>query len=107
MPCDAIRQTSVDLTVASPGLLATALRDLGLTATASGSMVSFAGTLKNGTYLNGYYSNSRLTLYGDMDTAPVVNTIKKAYSHAAVKQQAKKYGWTLKQTGDTYVVTKR
>jgi hypothetical protein len=36
-----------------------------------------------------------------------VSELKQAYSSQLVLSQARKYGWTVKQTGNKYVVVKR
>lgn len=104
MPCDQVARTSVKLDVASITHLAVALKTLGLRVAISGQSLSFAGTTAAGEYVTGSYSPGRLvTSGGTLD----VNAVKRAYTHAAVQDKAKKYGWKLIRQGDTYVAQKR
>ena len=93
MPCDQIRQTSVDLSALGKidlGLLAAAFRDLGLGGEVQmGKVIS----LDRGSY---DAVTGKLQVYG---IAPSMDTIKRAYSAQVVKVTAKRFGWQIKQVG--------
>ena len=101
MPCDSIVLATVVLKCENLELLKAALEARGYTVylNAERKMMSFRNDFQSGSF-----ANDRLTVPDTFD----VNAIKRQYSHLVVQQQARKRGWTLKQTGDNkYVVTRR
>jgi len=104
MPCDTISTNTVDLSSLgklSPELVLAALKALGHTNAridAGSKRVSFG----RGEYIDTATGQSQLAR--NMDA----NEIKRAYSAQVIQYQAKKNGWTLKQTGPfDYVAMKQ
>lgn len=104
MPCDSVRQTSVDLSAVGKidlTLLTAAFNALGLRAALSAdkSTITLAG---------GRYDAKTGQLVINSYSRVTVEDVKKAYGAEVVKATAKRFGWTLKQTAPfEYVVNKR
>jgi hypothetical protein len=111
MPCDTIQRSSISLELKADNktFLIAALKALGYTVSESGEVVRFV-VRENYETLTGSFINGKLRLEGDTSTVNRfnVNAVKRAYSFQVVQSQAKKHGWTLKQTKDNkFVVQKR
>lgn len=106
MPCDSVRTTppvifsKVRIT-AHIEVLQSALQSLGYTVERNESRLTFWRTTEPRQYGSGEYRAGTLSLperwqlnglYGE-------DAIRVAYAGAAVKFQAKRYGWTVKETG--------
>ena len=103
MPCDSIRQTSIDLTSIGridPANLVKALKALGredVSLQADGKTILGYGVK---------YQNGQLELTGRASYIKL-DQVKQSYAAETVKATAKKYGWQLKQTAPyQYEVTK-
>lgn len=98
MPCDTITTVGVKLAVADLTLLVAALRVLNLNPRRVGEMIYF------GASESFYKPAQRLSVRSESTVAK----IKQAYSAEVVKSQAKRFGWTLKETSPfNYQVVKR
>lgn len=99
MPCWTEQQVTVNLGAASLEHLEQALKDLKLAPYRAGKTTLYFG---NNESFNATTKELRVTAGRD------VAEIKRAYSAAVVKSQAKRYGWTLKEVAPfKYEVTKR
>lgn len=97
MPCYTVTKNTVDAGKLNPGLLIAALEAMKLHPRQTGELIRFG---------NG---ESYDTQTGKMQVVASRNVaeIKQAYSGQIVLQTAKKFGWTVKQTGYRYEVVKR
>lgn len=87
MPCDTISTMEIEVGNLDPTLAAAAITSAGL----------------RGTYLKG-----SLELRGVSDQNQAKSIFKQAYAGEVIKSQAKKFGWSLRQTSKfEYEVTKR
>ncbi len=90
MPCFTIQTSTVELGKGKDlGLMAEALASIGEASTRYGQRLCFGQ--------NEFYDADNGVL--QITQSRNVAEIKRAYSHAIVKQQAKKMGWQLKQVG--------
>jgi hypothetical protein len=100
MPCDSIQTSSVNLELKADNktFLLAALKSLDYSAAEIGETVTFA--TRQG--VRGVFANGKLTVTGRYGAAENFDTnpIKVAYSHQVVKATAKKFGWTIRKTGD-------
>lgn len=101
MPCDSIQTVSVLLSPQTDGdLLEKALAALNMQPHARKHVIFFGQDRRE--------SFNKDTGELRVRSSTSVPEIKRAYSAEIVKAQAKKYGWTLKETGAyQYQVTKR
>lgn len=98
MPCNTVSTVQVQLDKANVDLMQAALTALKLRPYRQGTALMFG----NGEWID--------TATGKSALAPTRNPaeIKRAYSAEVVKSQARKYGWSLKETAPfQYEVTKR
>ncbi len=106
MPCDTISTVTVQFNQKTDrALLVAALTSLGKNPYVSGENVTFS----EGTYVGRTGEIQwRANRYSPQDFNAKTAEIKRAYSAEVVKGQAKKYGWTLKETAPyQYEVMKR
>lgn len=102
MPCDTITTVSVELGKVNPDLLFNSLKALGL----NPIKWSDNGTIYFGPSSQEYHNPET----GETKLAKGRNAaeIKRAYSAEIIKSQAKRYGWSLKETAPfQYTVVKR
>lgn len=98
MPCDTVQTMAVALKVADLALLFKALDALKMRPVMYGNTIQFG----NSESFNKDTQELRVT------NEAKVARIKQAYSAEIVKSQARRYGWTLKETAPfQYVITKR
>lgn len=98
MPCNTVSTVEVKLEKANLELMESALKALKLSPYRQGTALMFG----QGEFIDTQSGIARLS--------PMRNPaeIKRAYSAEVVKSQARKYGWTLKETAPfQYEVTKR
>lgn len=108
MPCDTITTAGIELGPnIVPGLLINALQSMGLNPVERGTRITFAG---------GWYDTNSKTMTlqgsamaGTIERADAIKAeVKQAYGAELLKSQAKRYGWSIKETGKyKYAVTKR
>lgn len=97
MPCDQVRQTTVDIEKMDGPLLIEALRILGYQAGKDGNAIVFFTVLGSSKHR---YENGKLTISGNIEPAQqstMINLIKQAYSGEVVKATAARFGWELKK----------
>lgn len=109
MPCNTIRQSTINLAKVDHDLLKAALETMGMTCyVAQGGILvardryGRAATIQNGKLTH----DTRMIGTGGQPLTE--NMVKQAYSGEVVKSQAKKFGWAVRQTADNqYVVVRR
>jgi hypothetical protein len=106
MPCNTVQTSTVMLKAADRDLLALALADLGATDIRKDER-GLHFTLRGKGISGVVDADGRCTTTSSYGRTLDANDINRAYSHRVIQTQAKKYGWSLKQNGDKYVVTKR
>ena len=109
MPCDSIRTTQIDLSKASVDVLASALAELGFTISTQTADKIVANNRDGATVIwdKGSGTTIRQSAY---DRSKLADLIAPAYSKAALKTAAKKFGWDWKQdktNNNVFEVTRR
>ena len=102
MPCDTIQKTSVSFNMRTDrNLLHAALEQMGERPNLLGDTLTF----RSGRY---NCATGQMTVTGYGEESEKLNEIKRAYSAQVVQSQARRFGWTLKQTSKyEYQVLKR
>ena len=95
MPCNSIRTTQIDLSKANADVLASALTALGFSVTG----VTDALTARNQSGSSVVWQKGvGTTVNASRSDFGLADKIAPAYSGAALKKAAKKYGWNWKQS---------
>lgn len=103
MPCDTIRQVTVELKVADKQILLLGLLASGFTTRAlSEDRLTFSKGLATGVI---DLKAGRITIQEGNEK--VINEIKRSYSSEVIRQSAKRFGWNLNQTEENRYVAKR
>jgi hypothetical protein len=101
MPCYTIQTASIDLGAIRPQVLSDALEGLGLVGgvlTTSGASGRLSLASGGSVYVSGVrYAGGALSVSGTSDVAGVTAAVKRAYTQTLVTQQAKRFGWRVKQ----------
>ena len=95
MPCNSIRTTQIDLSKANVDVLASALTALGFEVTHDASAIHASN--KNGSSVV-WQKGVGTTVRASRSDVGLADKIAPAYSGAALKKAAKKYGWNWKQS---------
>lgn len=107
MPCDAIRLVNLDAGKMPPEILLRGLIADGHAATLNGRLVSWT---QNGIAMSYDATTGKLEVQKrswDKVSDEIVSGVKQSFSRQLVRDQAKRFGWTLKQEGNKFVVSKR
>lgn len=106
MPCDTITTTGIELGKnIEPGLLFAALESLNLHPQNTATGITWYGGSWDS---NTKQASMRSSSMAGQDATEQTAAIKVAYGHQVAQSYAKKYGWTLKKTGENkYAVVKR
>lgn len=101
MPCNLVRQTTVELANAQPVELLRALGALGIIRTRAYQYVDDPAEAKQ--LLKGMYANGKLTIAGLVEP----NAVKVAYSREVVRSTAKRFNWALTEKDETHITAMR
>ena len=97
MPCDRITTQTVEISNCNKDILEAALKHEGWNVDRTSYGLYFYKAGVSGTYMRD------LELRGNVNAAD----IQRAYSNEVVRQTARKFGWTVKATGNTGTLARR
>lgn len=89
MPCDAVREVTLDLEVADQDVLVDGLTAIGASVSTYGDRIVVA---HNGTYAT--IQGGKITVNEGREA--IANEIKRAYAAEAIRSATKRYGWAVK-----------
>lgn len=109
MPCDSVTVIGIDAGKLDPPTLMRGLTADGHAPRQVGSIIQW--TTKNG-FGHQYDTQTgkldiRATGYQAIDKDTETAAVKQSFGRQLLRDQAKKYGWQIKETGNKFQVTKR
>lgn len=114
MPCYSVRSTKVafEKVAYKPGhlgLLAAALEEMGYQVQRSGTTLKIwpKNTVANTTNTIAYGGGGVLQIPSTLKDRFTLDAVKQAYARQAVKLQAKRNGWLLREVGENQFVVER